>query len=117
MGSEPRSARSYFLFYMILSFDDSSSFLGSEIVPGGTGLTPLTDSTTIDGTSTVESHSTNYKLPLDKDTRISRTVSFVPTESSYIFSFKRKRVKRTLWHAPSVSVHCTYRTLKVIKIK
>ena len=58
-----------------------------------------------------------YELPLDKDTRISRTVSFVPTESSYIFSCKRKRVKRTLWHAPSVSVYCTYRTLKVIKMK
>lgn len=41
-----------------------------------------------------------YELSLDKDTRISRTVSLVPTESSYIFSFKRKRVKRTLGHAP-----------------
>ena len=33
-----------------------------------------------------------YGLPLNTDTRISRTVSFVPTESSYIFSFKRNRV-------------------------
>ena len=74
-----------------------------------------------------------YGLPLNTDTRISRTVSFVPTESSYIFSFERnrvsvlsgvifkqlrlKRAKRTLWHAPSVSVYYTYRTLTVSKMK
>lgn len=87
MDSEPRSARSYFLFYMILSFDDSSSFLGSEIVPGGIGLIPLTDSTTIDGTSTVESHSTNSHLIR---THVSHGQFRLSRRKAHIFSLVRE---------------------------